>query len=126
MCLSQVISPLLLFSLGIDSRISSAILDEWALDGAYIFITPTTPTSQHNTKNVTKVSINIFHHHGDGTTVISSPRIHPGIIYHSLLLSCCQLVMSLCGFPPSSQISGAIIPVIKCGMDHVMLACNVT
>lgn len=115
---SQVIAPLLLFSVGIDSRISNTVLDEWALDGAYICVTPATATPQ---EKETKVSINIVHHGGDETTVISSPRIHPGIVYHSLLLSCCQLVMSLCDCPPSNQISGAIVPVMKCGMDHVML-----
>ena len=106
--------------MGVDSRIPSAILDEWALDGACISITPATPTSEDTTENVTKVCINIVHHHGDEATVISSPRIHPGIIYHSLLQSCCQLVMSLCGFPPTHQISGAVVPVINCGMDHVI------
>ena len=115
-----MITPLLLFSMGIDSRIPSAVLDEWALDGACISITPATPTSEDTTENVTKVCINIVHHHGDEATVISSPRIHPGIIYHSLLQSCCQLVMSLCGFPPTHQISGAVVPVINCGMDHVI------
>lgn len=116
-----MITPLLLFTVGVDSRMSNVILDEWALDGAHICITPTTPISHNNTKNITMVSINIVCHHGDDVTIISSPRIHPGIVYHSLLLSCCQLVMSLCGFPPSSRISGAVVPVIKCGMDHVML-----
>ena len=93
-------------------------MDEWALDGAYLYITP---TLQSDTEDMTKVSINIVHHYGDDISVVSSPRIHPGIVYHSVLLSCCQLVMSLCGYPPGSQVTGAVVPVIKCGMDHVML-----
>ena len=119
-----MIAPLLLFSVGADSRICSTILDEWALDGACIFITPATPTSQCSTKNTTEVFVNIIHHHDNEISVVSSPRKHPGVIYHSVLLSCCQLVMSLCGCAPSSQISGAVLPVIKCGMDNNN-ACNV-
>ena len=122
--LSQVITPLLLFSVGIDSRLSSIVMDEWALDGAYLCVTPTTLTSLSGTENMTNVSINIVHHHGDDISVISSPRIHPGIVYHSVLSSCCQLVMSLCGYPPGSQITGAVVPVIKCGMDHVIGSCD--
>ena len=118
--LSQVITPLLLFSVGIDSRLSSVVLDEWALDGAYLSITPTTPTSQICADSSTEVLINIICHHGDDTSVISSPRTHPGIVYQSVLLSCCQLVMSLCGRPPANQVTGAVVPVIDCGMDHVM------
>ena len=113
-----MITPLILFSVGIDSRLSSVVMDEWALDGAHLYITPVTPTSQSSTMN--KVSINIVSYHGDDISVTSSPRIHPGIVYHSVLLSCCQLVMSLCGYPPANQITGAVVPVIKCGMDHVM------
>ena len=114
-----MIAPLLLFSVGIDSRISNTVLDEWALDGAYVCVTPTTSTPQ---ESETKVSINIIHYGGDEATVVSSPRIHPGIVYHSLLMSCCQLVMSLCDCPPNNQISGAVVPVMRCGMDHVMLS----
>jgi len=117
--LAQVIAPLLLFSVGVDSRICSVVLDEWALDGAYVCVTPAKSTSQCGT-STTEVFVNIIRYHDNGTTVVSSPRIHPGVVYHSLLLSCCQLVMSLCGCPPSSQISGAVVPVIRCGMDHVM------
>ena len=119
---SQVIAPLLLFSIGIDSRISNTILDEWALDGAYVCVTPIMPSPQ---ENETKVSINIVHYGRDEATVISSPRIHPGIVYHSLLLSGCQLVMSLCDCPPNSQIGGAVVPVMKCGMDHVMFVMQI-
>lgn len=118
-----MITPLLLFSVGIDSRLSSVVMDEWALDGAHLYITPATPTSQSSTKNMTQVSINIVSHHGDDISVISSPRIHPGIVYHSVLLSCCQLVMSLCGYPPGNQVTGAVVPVIKCGMGSCD-ACN--
>ena len=118
--LSQVITPLLLFSVGIDSRLSSVVLDEWALDGAYLSITPTTPTSRICADSTTEVLINIICHHGDDTSVISSPRTHPGIVYQSVLSSCCQLVMSLCGRPPANQVTGAVVPVIDCGMDHVM------
>ena len=112
-----MITPLLLFSVGIDSRISSVVLDEWALYGAYLCITPVMPTSEDYVENAIRVSLNIVHHHGDETIVVSSPRIHPGVIYQSLLLSCCQIVMSLCGYPPGSQIKGAFVPIIKCGME---------
>ena len=120
--LSQVITPLLLFSVGIDSRLSNVVLDEWALDGACLSITPTTATSESGADNTTEVFITIICHHGDDKSVISSPRIYPGIVYHSVLLSCCQLVMSLCGRPPAKQVAKAVVPVINCGMDHVMFA----
>ena len=113
--LSQVISPLLLFCVGVDTRCANVLLDEWAFNGAHVSLTPTTPPSCHTTSNdIMNVFVNIVHCHGDTTTLVSSPRLHPGLVYRSLLLSCCQLVTSLCGLS-GSHISGAVAPAIKCG-----------
>jgi len=112
--LSQVISPLLLFCVGIDTRCTNLLLDEWALNGAHVSLTPITPPTLHTTSNdIMNVFVNIVRRHGD-ITLISSPRMHPGLVYRSLLLSCCQLVTSLCGLT-GSCISGAVAPSIKCG-----------
>jgi len=100
---------------GIDTRCANLLLDEWALNGAYVNLTPITPPSFHTTSNdIINVFVNIVRRHGDSVTLISSPRIHPGLVYRSLLLSCCQLVMSLCGLS-GKHISGAVAPAIKCG-----------
>ncbi|XP_065896481.1 serine-rich adhesin for platelets-like isoform X2 [Dysidea avara] len=119
-CMKQVISPLLLFCVGVDTRCANMLLDEWAFNGAHVSLTPTTPPSCHTTSNdIMNVFVNIVHCHGDTTTLVSSPRLHPGLVYRSLLLSCCQLVTSLCGLS-GSHISGAVAPAIKCGDGHTL------